>query len=181
MEDTTEPTVEPVESESQPQSDSETPTLSDPGKKAIAEERRRAAQAEKTAKALQARLDAIEAENLTREEKALKERDEAAQRATQAEAEALKWKIAARNGISDEDADLFLTGSDEETLSKQAERFKELASKPTKGNVVPGVGNQPNTPASIAEQIQAAEQAGNYTLAINLKSQQLADLARANR
>lgn len=181
MEDTTEPTVEPVESESQPQSDSETPTLSDPGKKAIAEERRRAAQAEKTAKALQARLDAIEAENLTREEKALKERDEAAQRATQAEAEALKWKIAARNGISDEDADLFLTGSDEETLSKQAERFKELSSKPTKGNVVPGVGNQPNTPASIAEQIQAAEQAGNYTLAINLKSQQLADLARANR
>lgn len=181
MEDTTEPTVEPVESESQPQSDSETPTLSDPGKKAIAEERRRAAQAEKTAKALQARLDAIEAENLTREEKALKERDEAAQRATQAEAEALKWKIAARNGISDEDADLFLTGSDEETLSKQAERFKELSFKPTKGNVVPGVGNQPNTPASIAEQIQAAEQAGNYTLAINLKSQQLADLARANR
>jgi hypothetical protein len=181
MEDTTEPTVEPVESESQPQSDSETPSLSDPGKKAIAEERRRAAQAEKTAKALQAKLDAIEAENLTKEEKALKDAAEAAERATRAEAEAMRWKIAARNGISDEDAELFLTGSDEETLSKQAERFKELSSKPSKGNVVPGVGNQPNTPASIAEQIQAAEQAGDYTLAINLKSQQLADLARANR
>ena len=53
--------------------------------------------------------------------------------------------------------------------------------KAPKGTIVPGVGNQPNTPASIAEQIAAAEQAGDYTLAINLKSQQLADLARANR
>lgn len=181
MEDTTETPADPVESESQPESESQSPALSDPGKKALAEERRRAAAAEKAAKALQAKLDAIEAENLTREEKAVKERDEAAQRAVQAEAEALKWRIAAKHGISDEDADLFLTGSDEDTLTRQAERFKELASKPTKGTVVPGVGNQPNTPASIAEQIAAAEQAGDFKLAIQLKSQQLAELARANR
>ena len=180
MEDTTETPADPVESESQPESESQSPALSDPGKKALAEERRRAAAAEKAAKALQAKLDAIEAENLTREEKAVKERDEAAQRAAQAEAEALKWRIAAKHGISDEDADLFLTGSDEDTLTRQAERFKELASKPTKGTVVPGVGN-PNTPASIAEQIAAAEQAGDFKLAIQLKSQQLAELARANR
>lgn len=182
MEDTTtttEPT-EAVESESQPESDSQ-PTLSDPGKKALAEERRRATQAEKTAKALQAKLDALEAERLSKEEKALKDAADAAQRAAQAEAEAMRWRIAAKFGISDEDAELFLTGSDEETLARQAERFKELASKPSKGTVVPGVGNQPNTPASISEQIAAAEKSGDFSLAIALKSQQLADLAREQR
>lgn len=179
MEDTTETTTEPVESESQPESDS--PTLSDPGKKALAEERNRATKAEKAAKALQARLDALEAEKLSKEEKAVKEAQDAAERAARAEAEALRWRIAAKHGISDDDAELFLTASDEETLSRQAERFKELASKPNKGTHVPGVGNQPNAPASIADQIAVAEKAGNYELAIQLKTQQLAELARANR
>ena len=179
MEDNNETVTEPVESESQPQSDSE--TLSDPGKKALAEERRRAAQAEKTAKALQAKLDALEAEKLSKEEKALKDAQDAAERAARAESEALRWRIAAKHGISDEDAELFLTGSDEETLSRQAERFKELAFKPSKGTHVPGVGNQPNAPASIADQIAVAEQSGNYELAIQLKTQQLAELARANK
>ena len=180
MEDTTDTVIEPVESESQPQSDSE-PALSDPGKKALAEERRRAAAAEKAAKALQAKLDALEAEKLSKEEKAVKEAQDAAERAARAEAEALRWRIAAKHGISDDDAELFLTGSDEETLSRQAERFKELSFKPSKGTHVPGVGNQPNTPASMGEQIKAAEAAGDFQLAIALKSQQLADLARNNR
>jgi hypothetical protein len=176
MEDNKETITEPVESESQPQSDSE--TLSDPGKKALAEERRRASAAEKTAKALQVRLDALEAEKLSKEEKALKDAADAAERATRAEAEALRWRIAARNGISDEDAELFLTGSDEETLSRQAERFKELSFKPSKGTHVPGVGNQPGPPPSLAEQINIAEQSGDYALAMNLKAQLIADLAR---
>ena len=98
MEDTTATTTEPVESESQPESDSQ-PALSDPGKKALAEERRRAAQAEKTAKALQAKLDALEAEKLSKEEKAVKEAAEAAERALKAESEALRWRIAAKYGI----------------------------------------------------------------------------------
>ena len=177
MEDTTATTTEPVESESQPESDSQ-PALSDPGKKALAEERRRAAQAEKTAKALQAKLDALEAEKLSKEEKAVKEAAEAAERALKAESEALRWR---KYGITDDDAELFLTGSDEETLSRQAERFKELSFKPAKGTHVPGVGNQPGTPASIKEQIQAAEASGDFALAIQLKSQQLAELARNNR
>ena len=179
MEDNTETITEPVESESQPESDS--PTLSDPGKKALAEERRRASSAEKTAKALQARLDALEAEKLSKEEKAVKDAQDAAERAARAEAEALRWRIAARHGISDEDAELFLTGADEETLSRQAERFKELSFKPSKGTHVPGIGNQPNTPASIADQIAVAEKAGNYELAIQLKTQQLAELARNHK
>lgn len=180
MEDTTETVDTPVENDSQPvQSDFD--SLADPGKKALAEERRRASAAEKAAKALQAKLDALEAEKLSKEEKALKDAADAADRAARAEAEALRWRIAAKHGISDDDAELFLTGTDEDTLSRQAERFKELSFKPSKGTHVPGVGNQPSTPASITEQIAAAEAAGDYQLAIALKSQQLADLARNNR
>lgn len=41
--------------------------------------------------------------------------------------EALRSKIQARYGINDEDATLFLTGSDEETLDKQGKRLKEQA------------------------------------------------------
>lgn len=178
MEDTTTETpADTVESDSQPAESDSQPPLADAGKKALAEERRRAAAAEKQAKALQARLDAIEAENLSKEEKALKEAAEAVARAAQAEAEAMRWRIAAKHGISDEDAELFLTASDEETLSKQAERFQSLASKTPKGTHVPGVGNQP-APASIADQIAVAEQSGDFALAIKLKSQQLAELAR---
>jgi len=179
MDDTTTETVDtPVESDSPQPPESDSPVLSDPGKKALAEERRRAAQAEKTAKALQAKLDALEAEKLTREEKAVKEAADAAERAARAESEALRWRIAAKHGITDEDAELFLTGGDEETLSRQAERFKELSYKPAKGTHVPGVGNQPNAPASIAEQIQVAEKSGDFALAMALKTQQLAELRK---
>jgi hypothetical protein len=77
----------------------------------------------------------------------------------------------------DDDAELFLTGTDEETLSRQAERFRDLSVRPLKGTHVPGVGNQPSPP-SVAEQIAAAEAAGDYQLAIQLKTQRLAELAR---
>ena len=123
-------------------------------------------------------LDELKKSQLSTEEKLAAELGEVAKRAARAEAEALRWRIAARHGISDEDAELFLTGSDEDTLARQAERFKELAVKPSKGTVVPGIDNQPNTPASIADQVAAAEAAGDFSLAIALKSQQLAELAR---
>lgn len=176
MEDNNTETVEPVEEA--PQSDSE--VLADPGKKALEAERKRAAAAEKSAKALQARLSELEAEKLSKEERAVKEAQEAAERAARAESEALRWRIAAKHGITDEDAELFLTATDADTLTRQAERFKELSHKPSKGTHVPGVGNQPTTPASLADQIAAAEQAGDFKLAMSLKTAQLAELARAN-
>lgn len=37
--------------------------------------------------------------------------------------EALVFRISAAHGITDEDAELFLTGNDEETLTRQAERL----------------------------------------------------------
>ncbi|WP_242089242.1 hypothetical protein [Curtobacterium sp. DN_7.5] len=42
-----------------------------------------------------------------------------------AEARALRSDIAAKHGISAEDRDLFLTGTDEETLTNQAKRLAE--------------------------------------------------------
>ena len=110
----------------------------------------------------------------------MKDGEEAAKRAEAAERDALRWKIAARNGISDEDAELFLTGADEETLTAQAERLKALAPKPM-GNHIPGLGNRPQSPASLADQITAAEQSGDHRTAMALKAQQLANLARAQR
>jgi hypothetical protein len=50
----------------------------------------------------------------------------AEERATKAEAEALRYRIATKHGISDEDATLWLTGSTEDDLTKQAERLAEL-------------------------------------------------------
>jgi hypothetical protein len=55
--------------------------------------------------------------------------------------EAMRFKVAAKHGIADEDAELFLTGSDEETLTRQAERLAERESdRKKKGNVAPKEG-----------------------------------------
>lgn len=65
-----------------------------------------------------------------------------------ARAEALRLRIATKHGISDEDADLFLTGTDEDTLTRQAERLAGRESERKKqGNVAPkeGANNSPST------------------------------------
>lgn len=158
------------------------PELEDAGKRALTAERRARAAAEKEAKTLKARLDELEAEKLSKEEKAAKEAADAKSEAEAAKREALRWRIAARHGISDEDAELFLTGSDEESLTRQAERLIELQPKAGKGGVpVPGVGSRPEKPPTIAEQIRAAEQAGDAARVMALKTQQLAELARNNQ
>jgi hypothetical protein len=142
--------------------------------------KQKAREQEKKAKenaAARLELDELRKSQLSTEEKLAAELGEVAKRAARAEAEALRWRIAAKHGILDDDAELFLTGTDEETLSRQAERFRDLSVRPLKGTHVPGVGNQPSPP-SVAEQIAAAEAAGDYQLAIQLKTQRLAELAR---
>ncbi|MCG7607093.1 hypothetical protein [Mycobacterium sp. CnD-18-1] len=124
----------------------------------------------------QAQLTAEEREAEQREKEA-QERADALRDRDAALQEALRWRIAAKHGISDEDAELFLTGNDEETLTKQAERFTALQPKLGKGNVIPSAGNQPEKPPSLADQIRLAEQSGDKALVMQLKSQQLADLA----
>jgi hypothetical protein len=63
-----------------------------------------------------------------------------------AETRALRSDIAAAHGISKEDRDTFLTGTDEETLTRQATRLAEMATDRKKnGNVAPKEGSTKNT------------------------------------
>lgn len=60
--------------------------------------------------------------------------------------EALRRRVQAAHGIADEDADLFLTASDEETLTAQAKRLAERTSeRKQNNNVVPREGNTPKS------------------------------------
>ena len=64
--------------------------------------------------------------------------------AATARTEALRLRVASKFGISDDDADLFLTGTDEESLTRQAKRLADRESdKKKQGNYVPREGNQP--------------------------------------
>lgn len=99
--------------------------LGENGEKALKAERERATAAEKTAAALQKQIDEINAASLSDLERAQKEAADASALATKAQADALRYRVAAKNSISDEDAELFLTGTDEETLNKQAARLVE--------------------------------------------------------
>lgn len=59
----------------------------------------------------------------------------------QAEARALRSEIATRHGISAQDRDLFLTGSDEQSLEAQAKRLAERdADQKKNGNRAPKEG-----------------------------------------
>lgn len=102
--------------------------LGDPGKKAIAAEREARKAAEDAARSLQAQLDEIKKSQMSDLEKAQAQAQEFQKAAETAAAEALRWRIAAKHGISDEDADTFLTGTDEATLTRQAERLSALNS-----------------------------------------------------
>jgi hypothetical protein len=115
-------------------------TLGEGGKKALVAERKAREAAEKQAAELKARLDKIEAANMSDLERAQKEAADAKEAAAKATADALRFRVAAQNGISDEDADLFLTGSDLETLTKQATRLKERT--PTTPKPDPSQGAQ---------------------------------------
>ena len=73
-------------------------------------------------------------------------------RAQQAEKDALRARVAAAHGISTKkgdkgepsDADLFLTGTDEATLTAQAERLAgRVAEQKKHGNFAPKEGTQP--------------------------------------
>lgn len=72
-------------------------------------------------------LASIKAAQMTETERLNAQLTSAQQAAEKATADALRWRVAARHGISDDDAETFLTGSDEATLLRQAERLAALA------------------------------------------------------
>lgn len=116
-------------------------------------------------KAKAARLDEIEEANKTEQQKLAERLAEAEKSAEQARTEALRFKIASKFGVTDEDADLFLTGSDEETLTKQAERLaarNEEAGKPRAPKPDPNQGRHTSGTASTADLFAAAVE-GQFT------------------
>ena len=99
-------------------------------------------------KAKAARLAEIEAGSKTEAEKAADRIDELEKRLADAQSAALRARIQAKHGISDEDAALFLTATDEDTLTRQAERLAEreaekAADRSKNGNRAPLLGRAP--------------------------------------
>lgn len=140
------------------------------------------------------KLTALEEAQKTEAQKLADRATKAEQTAATAQAEALRWRIAARNGISDEDAEIFLTGTTEESLTKQAERLVALRGPGQQASAAVGPQGQrtpvealrpgalPNPPEpTLADQIAAAEKAGEWGTAQRLKAQQLMQLANPNQ
>ena len=106
------------------QSDSVEP-LGEGGLKALQTERDRAKALEKALNDSQGELQKFKDAQLSELERAQKAAAEAQEKVAAAQVEALRYRIAAKHGISDDDAELFLTGSDEATMSRQAARLLE--------------------------------------------------------
>ena len=89
-------------------------------------------------------LKAKAGEKVTAEERLA----ELEKRYADAETRATRANIASEYGITAEDRDLFLTGSDEETLTAQAKRLAERESERKKrSNHVPNEGSNPQPPS----------------------------------
>lgn len=130
----------------------ETPDVTEPKPAETVEFwREKAREQEKRAKANAAaakQLEAIEEASKTEAQKAADSLAAAQRDAEEARAEALRYRIASKFQIGDEDAALFLTGTDEETLTTQAKRLSDREAERKKtGNRVPKEGNpsQPGT------------------------------------
>lgn len=93
------------------------------------------------------KFDELDAANKSEIEKANDRLTAAERERDAARSESMRLRVAAKHGITDEDADLFLTGTDEETLTKQAQRLADRASERKKnGTVVPREGRTPHPP-----------------------------------
>lgn len=155
-EPTTDPTPEPTEPTAA-QGEPADEQLGENGKKALTAERNRATAAEKAAAALQKRLDELEAANLSELEKAQKAAADAQEAAAKAGTEALRYRIAAETGITD-NADLILTASDEETMRKQAELWATrtpTSPRPDPSQGAKGAGSKGTPADSFAEFFQS--------------------------
>lgn len=152
-----EPINEPVPNDdgAQGEPDSADKPLGTGGEKALKAEREARTAAEKATAALQKQLDEINAANMSEVERAQKAAADAQAELEATRAEAVRYRVAAAHGISEEDAELFLTGSDEETLARQATRLKERT--PTGPRPDPSQGGKGDAAGgSTAEQFAAA-------------------------
>lgn len=104
--------------------------LGEAGLKALQAEREARKQADKEKADLQAQLDAINAEKLSDLEKAQHAQQQAEKDAAEARREALRYRLAAKHGISETDAALFLTADSDESMEAQAKALAERTSGP---------------------------------------------------
>lgn len=157
-----EPTTEPTAAaEPQAQGEPANEPLGEPGKKALSAEREARKAAEQATAALQKQLDEINAANMSDLERAQKQAADAQTEAERARAEALRFRVAAKHGITDEDADLFLTGSDAETLERQATRLVERT--PTSPKPDPSQGARGDAPKGSTADLFAAAIEPHFT------------------
>lgn len=99
-------------------------------------------------KAKAAEYDKLAEAQKTAEQKAAEKQQAAEARASEAEARAIRYQVAAENGISKADADLFLIGTDEDTITAQAKRLLEReGDRKKQGNYVPNEGKTPKNPS----------------------------------
>ena len=96
-------------------------------------------------KAKAEKLDEIERANQTEAEKAAAKVAELEAELSTTRRDSMRLKIASEHGITDsDDIDLFLTGNDEETLTKQAKRLADRTAEQKKnGNRAPREGHTP--------------------------------------
>ncbi len=73
------------------------------------------------------RLAQMEEAQKTEAQRSADRAAKAEQELTAARTDALRFRVATKYGISDEDAETFLTGGDEEAIVRQAERLAALA------------------------------------------------------
>jgi hypothetical protein len=91
-----------------------------------------------------AELDRLKAENQTEAEKSTEQITTLQQQLEQMQLTTMRAKIQAKHGISDDDAELFLTGTDEDTLNRQATALAERTEQiRKKGPIVPSQKNHP--------------------------------------
>lgn len=107
------------------------------------------------------KLAEIEDANKSEIERAASRAETAERERDEARAEVMRLRVATKHGISDEDADLFLTGTDEETLTKQAQRLAKRAEdsgKPRPPQPDRNQGRSSGGGTSTADQFAAAIQ-----------------------
>lgn len=122
---------------------------------------------------LKSKVDAFESEKLSAQEKLEKELGDARTQAETATAEAAKMRAAIKHGLSEEDLDLLGSGTAEEIEARAAKLAARIAAQPTgprapAPNPAQGTSGQP--PRTVAEQIAAAEEAGDMKKVMALKS-----------
>lgn len=138
------PSGDAVQTAEQTQGDPADKPLGENGEKALKAERDRAKELEKQLTAATARLTEIERANETALEKAQREAQEAREQAQQAALDAIRYRIAAETGITD-NVDLILTAPDEDTMRRQAQLWVERTPTPAgpKPDLTQGGSGQP--------------------------------------